>query len=141
MKNYQLIKTSWQENREALSLIRRKVFIEEQKVPEKLEWDEYDKTSLHILVLNHHQQPVATGRIKPDGQIGRMAVLKEYRHQGIGTEIIKALIEYARQQGYPNIYLHAQTSAIPFYKHFGFTEYGNEFLDANIPHKSMRLAK
>ncbi len=141
MKNYQLIKTSWQENQEALSQIRRKVFIEEQKVPEKLEWDEYDKTSLHILALNHHQQPIATGRIKPDGQIGRMAVLREYRHQGIGTEIIKALIEYAKQQGYPNIYLHAQTSAIPFYKHFGFTEYGNEFLDANIPHQSMHLAK
>ena len=138
-KDFQLIQTSWAQHKKELSQVRRDVFINEQKVPETLEWDEFDETAIHILVLNEKQNPIATGRLKTDGQIGRMAVIKNYRKQGIGSAILKSLISHASQQHYPKLYLHAQLSAVNFYQKFNFKAYGNEFMDAGIAHQSMQL--
>ena len=139
--NYTLKSTRWNKDKTALASIRKKVFIEEQKVPEELEWDEFDELCIHVLVTNHQNNPIATGRIKPDGHIGRMAVLKEYRNTGIGTAILKELIKSAHNnhQGkhLTKVYLHAQTTAIPFYEKQGFISCSDEFMDANIPHKTM----
>ena len=129
--------TSWSEDKSALGSIRKKVFIEEQKVPEELEWDEYDEQCIHILVTDDQNKPIATGRIKPDGHIGRMAVLKEYRNTGIGTAILKELIKSAQDKQLTKVYLHAQTTAISFYQKQGFKTCSEEFMDANIPHKTM----
>ena len=137
--NLHIKKTSWDENSEPLSSVRRKVFIEEQQVPEALEWDEFDPVSIHILVTDDNDTPVATGRIKTDGHIGRMAVLKEHRNQGVGTAILQQLINYAIQQDLKKVYLHAQVSALTFYEKQGFKVYSDEFMDAGIPHKSMQL--
>ena len=137
MMDYQINLTNWQQSKQPLSSIRRTVFIDEQKVPEELEWDEDDKHASHILVT-YKNNPIATARLKPDGHIGRMAVLKEYRHKGIGSAILKKLIETAIQMGLESVYLHAQVLAIPFYEKHGFEVYTDVFMDAGIPHKSMR---
>lgn len=134
----QLIHASWQEYEEQLGLVRRKVFIEEQQVPEELEWDEYDAISFHILVLDKNGQPIATGRIKPDGHIGRMAVLKSWRSQGIGSAVLQTLIKHALDQNCPEVFLHAQVDAIPFYNKHGFSVCSDEFMDAGIPHRTMK---
>ena len=130
--------TRWQDDKEALSSIRRQVFIEEQQVPEALEWDEYDAQCVHILVRDKNHRPIATGRIKADGQIGRMAVLESCRRQGIGSHILQALIEQGKQMQLKQLYLHAQTSAITFYEKHGFETCSEVFMDAGIPHRSMR---
>ncbi len=134
---YTLITTHWNDQKNALSIIRDKVFIQEQQVPQALEWDEFDKQCLHVLVTDNHK-PIACGRIKSNGHIGRMAVLKEYRQQGIGRDILHALIEYAEINHLKKVYLHAQISALPFYEKQGFITCSEEFLDANIPHKTMK---
>ena len=134
---YQLKNTSWNENKKALSEIRRKVFIEEQKVPEELEWDEYDQGCSHVLVTDKYNNPVACGRLKEDGHIGRMAVLKEYRSTGIGTSLLQELLHHAKTLHIKKVYLNAQTTAIGFYEKQGFKVSSEEFMDANIPHKSM----
>jgi len=135
---FKLIHTRWQDNRRELGALRRAVFVEEQRVPESLEWDGMDADCYHVLVTAAEQQPVATGRMKPDGHIGRMAVLPAYRGQGIGSAVLMALLKVARQQQYAEVFLHAQVSAIAFYERHGFVVYGAEFMDAGIPHKSMR---
>jgi len=135
---FKLIHTRWQDNRRELGALRRAVFVEEQRVPESLEWDGMDADCCHVLVTAADQQPVATGRMKPDGHIGRMAVLPAYRGQGIGSAVLMALLKVARQQQYAEVFLHAQVSAIAFYERHGFVVYGAEFMDAGIPHKSMR---
>lgn len=135
---FQLIHTRWEDNRRELGAVRRAVFVEEQRVPESLEWDGMDADCYHVLVTAADQQPVATGRMKPDGHIGRMAVLPAYRGQGIGSAVLVALLKVARQQQYAGVFLHAQLSAIAFYERHGFVVYGAEFMDAGIPHKSMR---
>jgi len=135
--HYNIRKTSWKEDKQSLSEVRKKVFIDEQNVPEELEWDEFDKDSIHILATDNNSKPIACGRIKPDGHIGRMAVLKEHRNIGIGTDILKALLKFAEDNGTNSVYLHAQTTAIPFYEKQGFKTCSETFMDANIPHKTM----
>lgn len=134
---YCLTITSWQENKLHLSSIRKKVFIQEQRVPEELEWDEFDADSTHILVTDKSKQAIATARMQENGHIGRMAVLKEYRKMNIGRAMLEKLINHARQQKLEKVFLDAQLKAIPFYEKQGFSICSNEFLDANIPHKSM----
>lgn len=132
-----LLVTDWQQHPQALSQVRTKVFIEEQQVPEELEWDEYDQQAMHVLVMDEGS-PIACGRIKADGHIGRMAVLPTYRHQGIGTRVLNQLLEIARQQNLEAVYLHAQVTAIPFYERLGFHCCSDIFMDAGIPHRSMK---
>ncbi len=134
---YTLKITDWKNDRAALAAIRRKVFIEEQNVPEELEWDKDDTSCKHILVSNENNTCIATGRIKPEGHIGRMAVLKEYRHCGIGSVVLKKLIEIAKAQKLQKVFLHAQISALEFYKKQGFEICSDEFMDAGIPHRTM----
>ena len=133
---YSLKLTRWDKDQTSLSKIRRKVFIEEQQVPEELEWDEDDKACVHILVTDN-ETPIATGRIKMDGHIGRMAVLKEYRNKGVGSAILQALIDFSKTLKMKSVYLHAQTTAISFYEKHSFKISSEEFMDAGIPHKTM----
>lgn len=128
----------WKESAAALTAVRFKVFVEEQHVPEELELDEYDAQSFHLLAYNSQGEPVACSRLKTDGQIGRMAVLAEYRHQGIGGQMLEMLIDHARSTGLERLYLHAQITAIDFYAAYGFNVCSDVFMDAGIPHKSMQ---
>ena len=139
---FQLLHTNWQESRVALSAVRRAVFIREQCVPAALEWDGLDESCHHVLVTAAGNRPVGSGRIKPDGHIGRMAVLKDCRGQGVGSAILTALLDIARQQQRSEVYLYAQVAAITFYEKHGFTVDSEQFMDAGIPHRSMvrRLA-
>jgi len=126
----------WADDKAALEKIRRAVFINEQKVPEELEWDEYDLSSTHFLVTIN-DNPVAVARLKPDGQIGRMAVLREYRHQGIGRKLLQYVLQNAARQKLQQLYLHAQVDAVAFYEKQGFTAYGDVFYEAEIAHRAM----
>ena len=134
---FHLVIASWPEDSAALGAIRRTVFIEEQQVPEALEWDGLDETCWHILVTDDSGHPVGTGRMEPDGHIGRMAVLKDCRGQGIGSAILVALLDLARRKKCTRVYLHAQVAAIPFYEKHGFSVTGELFMDAGIPHRRM----
>lgn len=119
-----------------LSDIRRRVFIEEQKVPVSLEWDELDGLASHFLVL-YKYEAIAAARLKPDGQIGRMAVLPNYRNQGVGSALLQFILNNIDRKNLTQVYLHAQTTAIKFYERMGFVSHGKIFHEANIPHREM----
>lgn len=127
---------NWSEEKSELSDIRRLVFIEEQNVPQEMEWDEFDETSTHFLVTLKNQA-IACARLKADGQIGRMAVLAEYRNRGFGSKLLQFILTEADTQNINHVYLHAQVSAIPFYEKLGFVARGNIFYEADIPHREM----
>lgn len=130
----------WHTSRHALHAVRRTVFIEEQHVPEALEWDDDDEQSRHVLALSVHGEPIGTGRLLPDGHIGRMAVLREWRGMGVGSAILRALLDLARQDGLHAIRLNAQTHALDFYTRHGFIVVGDEFMEAGIPHREMQIS-
>ena len=122
-----------------LRAIRDKVFIQEQNVPAKLEWDGLDDSCHHALALSTNGEAIGCGRITAKGHIGRVAVLPEWRRKLIGTAILELLVDYARSQGYTKVELNAQEQAIDLYKKFGFEAKGKTFMDANIPHRRMTL--
>ncbi len=127
----------WPEDAAAIQEIRRQVFIVEQNVPTELEWDHQDSRCEHALAT-YEGKVVATGRLLPDGHIGRMAVLKDWRGQHIGSTVLKFLITHGRSKGLPYIVLSSQVHAIEFYRRHGFTQEGLQYLEAGIPHQDMR---
>jgi len=129
----------WESARAIAAPIRFKVFVEEQKVPEESEIDERDPHCVHALARGDDGRAVGTGRLLPDGHIGRMAVLREWRGRKVGTTMIGALLELARAQGRRRILLNSQTHAMAFYARFGFEPRGMEFTEAGIPHREMVL--
>jgi predicted GNAT family N-acyltransferase len=140
--------TSQDEMRQALH-VRRRVFIEEQRVPEDLEIDEHDAdpatvtTAIHV-IARLNGEPVATGRLlldEHDGNlhIGRVAVLAAQRRRGLGRAVMLALHDLARKRAATSITLGAQLHAIGFYERLGYTARGDVFLDAGIEHRWMDL--
>jgi predicted GNAT family N-acyltransferase len=128
---------TWEEARDEAGPIRFAVFVDEQRVPAEIELDEHDAASLHVIARSG-QKAVGTGRLLPDGHIGRMAVLKDWRGQGVGAAMLTHLVDIARARGAKEVALSAQTHALGFYRRHGFVEEGPEYQDAGIPHQSMR---
>jgi predicted GNAT family N-acyltransferase len=135
---------SWLVARDAAYAIRHAVFVEEQGIPAELEIDAYDPIAEHALAFVDGQC-VATARIYLDehdpstARIGRMAVLKEFRGQGIGTALLGEAIRAGMMQGASVFELHAQQSAAPFYAKLQFKPDGAIFDEVGIPHRCMRL--
>lgn len=130
----QLVKT--EEDYNVVLGIRRTVFIEEQNVPESLEIENEDE-SFHVLALKNNF-PVGTGRWRKTDKgykLERFAVLKEFRSEGFGREIVKFVLSQIPPD--TMIYLHAQESVIKFYKDLGFTIIGSTFIEADIVHAKM----
>lgn len=128
---------NWHVSRDKLHSVRRAVFIVEQKVPEELEWDDADQRAYHVLATSRDGEPIGTGRLKLDGQIGRMAVMHAWRGRGVGAAILLELLSLARKEGCTHVRLHAQTHALKFYAKYGFQVIGPEFDEAGIAHRAM----
>ncbi|HQR21901.1 MAG TPA: GNAT family N-acetyltransferase [Burkholderiaceae bacterium] len=120
--------------------LRFAVFVEEQKVPAEMEIDDWDPKCVHAVAFDADSKPVGTGRLLPDGHIGRMAVAAPARASGVGSALLKRLMEEARRRGHRNAVLSAQTHAVPFYARHGYTPISGEYLDCGIPHVDMRCA-
>ena len=119
--------------------IRRKVFVEEQSVPEDLECDAADATAVHLLAMLDGR-PVGTARLLRDeaeGKLGRVAILPDCRGTGAGAALMRAALEELRARGVTTARLGAQTHALGFYEKLGFTAHGPIYDDAGIPHRDM----
>ncbi|MCE9571458.1 MAG: GNAT family N-acetyltransferase [Rhodocyclales bacterium] len=127
----------WTELEAAAREVREAVFVAEQKVPRQIELDEHDAASRHVVARDGDGSAIGTGRLLPDGHIGRMAVLADWRGKGVGRALLERLLEEARQCNHSPLALHAQTQASGFYRRFGFVEEGPEFMEAGIPHRTM----
>jgi predicted GNAT family N-acyltransferase len=118
----------WAHEADKLRAIRLAVFVVEQNIPEELEWDEFDASSVHAIAEDARGAPIGCGRLLPDGHIGRMAVISDWRGRGVGA------------RGDARVLLNAQTQAMPFYARFGFVPAGAEYEEAGIPHWTMERA-
>lgn len=128
---------SWDKHQEQLKDIRTKVFIEEQRVPAELEWDGQDIDSTHFIACDSDNRILGCIRLTPAGQLSRLCVLEQSRNQGIGSALVKAAENHAREQGMKEVFLHAQTHATSFYEAAGFSVNGGIFVEADIPHRQM----
>lgn len=129
----------WETHSVDLTKVRRRVFVDEQKVPEEIEIDEFDSSAIHALATDREGNPVGTGRLSDDGRIGRVAVLPEWRGRKVGTALMEELIGKARVRGMASVYLHGQIRSIEFYEKLGFATRGPDFSEAHILHREMSL--
>lgn len=138
MTAFTLHETDWARDASHLSAVRRAVFIDEQGVPEALEWDEHDAAALHVLASTIEGAPIGCARLLPDGHVGRMAVLPEWRGYGIGKALLAAVLSAAQARGLATLKLSAQTHAAGFYAAAGFVTVGLEYEEAGISHVAMQ---
>lgn len=131
----------WSELGADAQRLRTAVFVEEQRIPKELEWDEADATALHAVAYNRLGRAVATGRMLPHepgvARVGRMAVERSLRGSRLGRDVLLALMGAARERGDSEVMLHAQRSAEGFYARLGFVRRGEPFEEAGIPHQEM----
>ncbi|ATP45838.1 GNAT family N-acetyltransferase [Pseudomonas kermanshahensis] len=126
----------WHKDNADIRRIREAVFIAEQHVPPELEWDSDDPTAVHFLALEG-DYPIGTARLLPDGTIGRVSVLKDWRGLKVGDALMNAVIVEAQNSDLKQQMLSAQVHATPFYERLGFRVVSEEFLEAGIPHVDM----
>ncbi len=134
----------WTELGKEATAIRTEVFVQEQRIPKELEWDEDDATALHAVASNRLGLAVATGRLLPCvngvAKIGRMAVVRVLRGCGLGEQLLLALMAAARERGDHEVVLHAQRGAEGFYAGLGYAPRGAAFEEAGIAHIEMTKA-
>ena len=124
-----IVHGDWKTYQHEAERVRAMVFIAEQKVPRELEFDEDDKTAEHFIAFDARDMVTGCARLLDNGRIGR----------GIGEAVMKAVLERAKARGMKDVHLAAQVQAMPFYERLGFEPFGNEFDEAGIPHRMMRL--
>ncbi|WOJ95940.1 GNAT family N-acetyltransferase [Congregibacter brevis] len=135
----QVRQASWPEDAAELERVRSAVFVLEQGVPRDIEWDGQDENANHV-IAELQGVTIGCGRLLPDGRIGRLAVVSNYRGLGIGAKLLEAVLAIARQAGQKDLYLHAQANAVRFYEQAGFVARGQPFEEAGIQHLDMHLS-
>jgi predicted GNAT family N-acyltransferase len=136
----QIVDWSRQSDRRALQEVRHAVFVLEQGVPPEHQQDALDAAAWHVLARDLSGRPIGCGRLTADGSIGRLAVLPDWRGQGLGSALLHGLVERVRALGWPQASLTALASATGFYARAGFRAVGDAFIEAGLPHQTMRLA-
>ena len=132
-------RADWPADAAGIRAVRQEVFVREQNIPASLEWDGRDPDCFHLLALTRDQQAVGTLRLGRNGRVGRMAVLRPYRHRGIGSALLDSVVALAEKQGMTTLFLNAQHQTTGFYRRFGFAPNGPMFEEAGIPHQRMQL--
>ena len=135
------IRLATPDDMESAFALRRAVFIDEQNVDPEEEWDGLDDAAVHVVALINGEI-VGTGRLLINDEdetcrIGRMAVRQDLRRHGIGDEILARLEDAARERGFSQALLHAQTYVKEFYAQAGYVEHGEIFMEADIEHIAM----
>ena len=134
---YRIVDADWSRDQSGIRAVRHAVFVEEQGIPESLEWDGRDADCRHVLALAGDAEVIATGRLMGDGRIGRMAVLRTWRGCGVGRALLERLLLQALQGGLQHVYVHAQLEVAGFYSRAGFRLAGQPFVTADIVHVEM----
>ncbi len=135
--DWRIVDADWSRDEAAIRRVRQDVFVDEQGIPESLEWDGRDATCRHVLALTGTAEVIATGRLLADGRIGRMAVLRAWRGSGVGSALLERLQQQALDSGLQRVYVHAQVDVAGFYSRAGFQVAGQPFVTADIVHVEM----
>lgn len=137
--DFTVSQVTWQAGRAEIESIRRAVFIEELHIPPDLEWDAHDAAALHVLARTPDGRAVGTGRLLPEGRIGRMAVLPAWRGRGAGSALLATLVAAAASRGHRKLVLAAQLPVVIFYQRRGWVARGPVFWAGGLPHREMHL--
>ena len=128
----------WEKAEALAAPLRFAIFVGEQKVPAGIELDDLDAKCMHAIAYDEAGKAIGTGRLLPEGKIGRMAVVREWRRRGVGADLLEALVAEAKRRGHDEVRLSAQLQAAEFYRSHGFVAEGKVYEEAGILHQAMR---
>ncbi|MFC6439983.1 GNAT family N-acetyltransferase [Bowmanella sp. JS7-9] len=128
---------NWQHHCHEVKTLREKVFVIEWRIPQNIEFDRSDDSAYHVVVESDDKQAVATGRLTPEGELGRIAVRREWRKREVYDTLVSALLDIARSQKIESICVQCDIDAVPRYQELGFTPVGPAYMDAGIPRRKM----
>ena len=127
----------WGKEKHRLSKLREKVFVCEWRIPKEYEFDQEDQASYHVLVMDDENNEIATGRITPDGEIGRIAVVPRFRGPDVYQTLFHALLDIAKQHGLDDVSVQCELEGVEYYQQQGFRPVGTVYMDAGIPRQRM----
>jgi predicted GNAT family N-acyltransferase len=137
MDEFKIETVSWHNESDLLKKIRYQVFCCEWRIPLAVEFDEFDNNATHLLVRDNSDMPVATGRLLPSGEIGRIAVVIPARGKGIAKAVLNQLLDNARKQQIGTVYVNSALEGVEAFKRQGFTPINPVFMEAGIPRQRM----
>lgn len=136
--SYSISRVAWQLAEPLLKDVREKVFICERRIPKKIEFDRNDHSAFHMLVCDDYsQEPIATGRISSTGEISRIAVLMEFRHEALDKVIMKGLFKIAEELSLNEVYIYSPLEEVNYFREHNFYPVGSVFMEAGMPKQRM----
>ncbi|XQW86738.1 GNAT family N-acetyltransferase [Thalassotalea piscium] len=138
MMSFTVSKVKWEQAAPLLKIVRERVFVCEQRIPKKIEFDRRDQHATHILVCDSsNQEPIATGRILPTGEVSRIAVIQNFRKYKIDKLIIKALLEIAKDLNLDEVFIYSPLDAVQYFRKHQFSPAGAVFMEAGMARQRM----
>ncbi|GHE83056.1 GNAT family N-acetyltransferase [Thalassotalea profundi] len=138
MISFSISRVEWEQAAPLLKTVREKVFVCERRIPKKIEFDRRDHHAVHILVCDDHsQEPIATGRIFPTGEISRIAVIPNFRKYQVDKLVIKALISIAEDLKLDEVFIYSPLDAVDYFRKHNFIPAGAVFMEAGMPRQRM----
>lgn len=134
---YKVQQVLWQEACEQLKTLRKAVYVLEWQLPETTEFDELDSQAAHVLLFCDQNTPIATGRLTPSGELGRIAVLPGHRTLAVYKLLFAALLKQAESQNLKQIQLQSELTSVEYHRAKGFEPVGKAFMEAGIPMQKM----
>ncbi|RDV26177.1 GNAT family N-acetyltransferase [Alteromonas aestuariivivens] len=134
---FQVENVDWMRGKNRLTQLRERVFVLEWRLPREAEFDEHDVSAFHVLISNEHNEPIATGRLTQDGEIGRIAVRRAYRSSHLYQMLFSALVGIAKFKGIAVVQVNCDLDSVDYHSKLGFTPAGPVFMEAGIPRQRM----
>jgi len=139
--SYSVSRVPWEQAELLLKTVRERVFVCEWRIPKRIEFDHLDKTAFHMLVCDDiSQEPIATGRILPNGEIGRIAVIREHRDRQLDQVVIEGLLRIAQDLALEEVYIASPLDSVKHFIEHQFYTVGSVFMEAGLPKQKMACA-
>ena len=115
--------------------VRIQAMARKHQIPLNVEFDEHDTPNTKYIVAVDDYLPIATCRLYPEDDdrmmLGRVVVLPEYRHQGIGTQVVREAEEWAKELGFTKAVVESRDNKIPFYESMGYVADLNQKIEGD----------
>ena len=136
--SFSVSRVQWEQAAPLLRNVREKVFICEWRIPKRIEFDKKDKFAYHMLVCDDiTQEPIATGRILPTGEISRIAVLMSFRKQNVDKVVLQGLFRIAKELELSEVFIHSPLESVEYFIKHNFHIAGAVFMEAGMPRQRM----
>ncbi|QBG34400.1 GNAT family N-acetyltransferase [Litorilituus sediminis] len=136
--SYSISRVNWQQAAPLLKNIREKVFICERRIPKKVEFDQHDASAFHMLVCDDtSQEPIATGRISPNGEISRIAVVSSHRAKNIDKVVLHGLFAIAQELSLKEVFILCPLEKVDYFIMHQFQPIGSVYMVAGRPKQRM----